>query len=200
MCDECDASELDDLVRAEVERGCYVSFVGIGASFNAELAEVLSKHRGCNYFCVTNPAELHKVIVEDFAWSFFPCAFDFEATCRSDDFDVVAVYGTPYETRQEVVRASWHPCVHKCYGEEFRQQARTLALCTRRAFGRDLPLPAVKAVLDCLLPVTNTIITVDSVFPSAVEADGSVEGGLILLRLRPRSPQARHRRALFGWC
>merc|ERR1712217_133513 len=41
--------------------------------------------------------------------------------------------------------------------------------------------------MDFLSPGVQTVIRMGSVFPSALDGDGSVEGGLVLLRMRPRS-------------
>jgi len=191
---------LDDMIENEAKQGCYVSIVGISSGFNTQLAEVASKHKGCNYFCITKADELHKVAVADFDWNFFPAAFEVEVAQQSGDYDLLDVYGTPYDAKDEQVQASWTPLTHRFYPPSFREQARALLLCARRlsrsrtdssatAVGiasGSLPMPALQRILDFLSPAVRSVIRVDTVFPSGVGSDGSVEGGLVLLRFRPR--------------
>jgi len=185
------ADMLDGMVETEARQGRYVSFVGIGMGFNSELAEVVSKHRGSNYFCITRDEELKKVIVDHFAWNFFPAAFDVEVAHQSDAFELVAVYGTSYDTRDEVLQADWNPTTHKFYPNAFKEHAKVLLLCARRRFACSVPMPAVQRILGFLSSGVQRVIRVDTVFPSAVHGDGAVEGGLLLLQLRPRSGGTR---------
>ena len=76
--DDIRPGQLDNMVATQSERGLYVSFVGIGPNFKAELAEQVSKHKGSNYFCITRDEELRKTLVDNFDWNFFPAAFDVE--------------------------------------------------------------------------------------------------------------------------
>ena len=70
--DDMRPGQLDHMVATQSERGLFVSFVGIGMGFKAELAEQVSKHKGSNYFCITQEHELRKTIVDNFDWNFFP--------------------------------------------------------------------------------------------------------------------------------
>jgi hypothetical protein len=187
MCD-CGSSDLENMIASQAKHGLYVSFVGIGMDFNAALAEQVTHHRGANYFCITRDEELQKVIVDDFDWNFFPAAFEVEIAQQSDAFELVGVYGTPFDTEKEVVVSDWGPDSHKFYSSEFKDRAKELLLCSLRQTPHGLPAPALQATLSYLDSDVRTIIRVDTVFPSAVTEDGSVEGGLILLRMRPRKP------------
>mmetsp|Transcript_140870 Transcript_140870/g.450376 ORF Transcript_140870/g.450376 Transcript_140870/m.450376 type:complete len:531 (-) Transcript_140870:241-1833(-) len=178
---------LDNMVEQEAEQGRFVSFVGIGMGFNAKLAEEVTKHPGSNYFCITREQELQKVIVDNFDWNFFPAAFGVEVTQQSDSFELAAVYGTPFDTREETLQADWLPSMHKFYPADFKLQAKALALCVQRSFGIGLPMPAMQNVLGFLSSGVSTVTRVDTVFPSGVHADGSVEGGLILFRMKPKA-------------
>merc|ERR1719464_2250763 len=109
--------------------------------FNSALAETTTRHPGANYFCVTKTDELKKTTVDDFDWNFFPAAFNVEVTFQSDSFDLGAVYGTPYDTQEEVLRASWHPGTHRFYPPDFKAQTKLLLLCASRYSEAALPMP-----------------------------------------------------------
>jgi len=130
------------------------------------------------------------VVADDFDWNFFPAGFEVELAQQSDAFELVGVYGTPFDTKQELAPGDWNPDNHKFYPPEFKEHAKELLLCSLRQSPHGLPNPALQATLNYLSPEVRTIIRVDTVFPSAVKDDGSVEGGLILLRLRPRKATA----------
>ena len=185
--DDLDSEQLNLLVASQSDRGLYVSFVGIGAHFNSSLAEVVTKHRGANYFCMTRQEELHKIIVSNFDWNFFPAAFNVEVTHQSDAFDLHAVYGTALDTHEETIEAEWMPSAHKYYPTAFKEVARTLMLCAQRTAHGCLPMPAWQKIFSFLSAGVRTVVNIDTVFPSGVSEDGSVEGGLILLRLKPRA-------------
>eukprot|EP00929_Paragymnodinium_shiwhaense_P099746 TRINITY_DN6156_c0_g1_i3.p1 TRINITY_DN6156_c0_g1~~TRINITY_DN6156_c0_g1_i3.p1 ORF type:complete len:546 (-),score=104.82 TRINITY_DN6156_c0_g1_i3:168-1805(-) len=184
--DDMRPEALSTLIGKQAEKHCYVSFVCIGMEFNSKLAGEVTKHPGANYFCITRDEEMQKVIVDDFDWNFFPAAFEVEVAQQSDAFELVGVYGTQYETRIEE-EVDWRPDDHSFYPEAFKDEAKELLLCSQRYTGH-LPSPALKAVFDCMSSSARTVIRVDTVFPSAVSENAAIEGGLILLRLRPKSP------------
>jgi len=184
--DDLNPDQLDYLVASQADRGLYVSFVGIGAQFNSSLAEVVTKHRGANYFCMTRQEELHKIAVSNFDWNFFPAAFDVQVTHQSDVFELLAVYGTPLDTREETIEAEWMPSTHRYYPAGFKQTVQALMLCIQRISGVALPMPALQSIFSFLDAGVRSVVRIDTVFPSGISEDGSVEGGLILLRLKPR--------------
>merc|ERR1719379_675203 len=100
--------------------------------FNSELSDKVTQHPGANYFCITRDEELQKVIVDDFDWNFFPAAFEVEVAQQSDAFELVGVYGTPFDTEKEVVVSDWKPDSHKFYSSEFKDRAKELLLCSLR--------------------------------------------------------------------
>lgn len=111
-----------------------------------------------------------------------------EVAQQSDAFELVGVYGTPFDTKEEAVASDWEPDSHKFYSPEFKDRAKDLLLCSLRHTPHGLPDPALQATLSYLDSDVRTVIRIDTVFPSAVMEDESVEGGLILLRMRPRKP------------
>jgi len=184
---------LGAMIARQAQDGCYVSFIGIGVDFHSELAEEVTKHPGANYFCVTRSTELEKVVVNDFDWNFIPVAFGVAVTCQSNAFDVVGVYGTPFDMHEEATaQAHWQEEVHSFYPEDFRVQAKALMLCTKRCRLPNPPLPALQRIFDYMSPQVCSVIQVDTAFPSAVLEDGAVEGGLVLLRLRAREGLSSH--------
>ncbi|CAJ1336903.1 unnamed protein product [Effrenium voratum] len=178
--------QLDSMVATEAQHGLYVSFVGIGMRFNARLAEEVTKHQGANYFCITRQEELQKTIVDNFDWNFFPAAFDVELTHQSDSFQLASVYGTPFDLREELLESDWMPDAHRFYPADFKARVKTLLLCLRR-HSLALPMPALQNVCGFLSCGVRSITRVDTVFPSGVQSDGAVDGGLILLRLKGAS-------------
>lgn len=188
--DDMRPGQLDHMVATQSERGLFVSFVGIGMGFKAELAEQVSKHKGSNYFCITQEHELRKTMVDNFDWNFFPAAFNVEMTAQSDTLQLSSVYGTPYDLRDEIVEAEWMPDVHRFYPEEFKSTVTTFLLCLQRTVG-GLPMPALQSIFSFLSAGVRSVIRVDTVFPSGVQSDGAVDGGLILLRLRGSGGQVR---------
>lgn len=183
--EDLQGQELNTMIADQARVGLYVSFIGMGMGFNSQLAEEVSKHPGANYFCITRDEELRKVVVDDFDWNFFPAAFEVELAQQSDALDLIEVYGTPFDTREETVQEEWQPDMHRFYPQEFKAQAKELLLCSKRCRGA-LPTPALQSLFDFVSPSARTVIRVDTVFPSALQPDGSIEGGLILLRMRPR--------------
>lgn len=189
--DDMNPGQLNEMIGEQAAQGLFVSFVGIGQEFNASLAEVVSKSPGSNYFCITRDEEMQQVIVDEFDWNLFPACFNVELAHQLEgDVSIETTYGTPYDSRDEVVFAPWHPTLHRFYSSEFQLQAKMLLLCARRFISGPLPMPALENIFACVAPSRQTIVKVDTVFPTAVEASGAVKGGLILLRLRQISPMA----------
>ncbi|CAJ1410018.1 unnamed protein product [Effrenium voratum] len=188
--DDLSPGQLDTMVAEQAANGLYVSFVGIGMDFNADLAEVLTRHRGSNYFCVTRHEELYKTMVTDFHLNFFPVAFNVEVTQQSDNCQLQKVYGTSFDFAEELVEATWTPDAHRFYPGAFKAAARTLLLCLRRRLRGGLPMPALQSILGFLSCNVRSVLKVDSIFPSAVDARGAVEGGLVLLRLKGLRPSS----------
>jgi Mg-chelatase subunit ChlD len=110
--DDVNPGQLKEMIAEQAKLGLYASFVGIGGGFNCQLAEEATKHPGANYLCIAKPEDIHKVVVSHFDWNYFPAAFDVELACESDCFELAAAYGTPYDTKEEVLRTRWHPDIH----------------------------------------------------------------------------------------
>lgn len=184
--DDVNPSRLNGMIAEQATRGLFVTFVGIGQEFNAALAEVVSKHPGANYFCITRNEDLQRVIVDHFDWNFFPACFDVELSQQfgGGDLELESTYGTPFDTREEPIFTPWYPETHRFYPALFRSQACTFLLCAKRILSAPLAFPVLQCVFTFLAPCTRTIVKVDTVFPTAVAEEGAVEGGLILLKLR----------------
>lgn len=180
--DDMNASELDKMVEDEARGGVYCSIVGLGVDFNSELAETVSKNRGGNYFTVTTPEELEKTVVTDFQWTFFPCAFDVSLDLMQHGLFLKDVYGTPYDTSDVVPAAQWKPSLHHFYPDSMKESTITLLLCAHRKSLR-LPMTCVSIIMDYLETLGSKVTEVNTVFPSHATPDGSVEGGLLLMRL-----------------
>ena len=147
-----------------------------------------------------------------------------EVTQQSDSCQLGAVYGTPYDTRDELVEAEWMPGAHPFYPQDFKSIVSTFLLClqrpalaamsyifrgfgvgnlkfklsrfgqhhpSKRQFPSGLPMPALQSIFSFLSSGVRSVIRVDTVFPSGVQSDGAVDGGLILLRLHGGSGQVR---------
>jgi len=185
--EDLNPGQLDHLVASQAQRGLYVSFVGIGMDFNTALAEVVTRHRGANYFCITRQEELHKTMVTNFDWNFFPAAFNVEVTHQSSAFELAAVYGTAFDTCEELLESEWMPDVHKFYPQSFKAAAKTLLLCVQRVSANGLPMPAWQKIFGFLAAGVRTVIRADTAFPTAVAQDGSVDGGLVLLRMKSQA-------------
>lgn len=89
--------DLGDLIAQAAEIGVNVSVIGVGIDFNADLAEQVLKTEGANYFAVTQEKQLEEIIVENFHYNFFPCAYNVLLSVSSEDYEVVRTYGSPFD-------------------------------------------------------------------------------------------------------
>lgn len=180
---EMGAVELGDMIKSNAADGVYVSIIAMGAEFNASLTETVSKNKGSNYFCATNETQLRECLVTDFDFNMFPAAFEINVSVRSGALEVSGVYGTPFDTKevQDLVQ-KWNPTTNQFYKPCVQKAAKELFLASHR-IRRPLPLSLVGHIIDFLEPPLTSITEVNTMFPSRLEADGSMKGGVILIRL-----------------
>lgn len=55
------------------------------------------KVEGSNYFSITQDDEMKEIIVDQFHYNFFPCAYNALVRIESDDYTVIRTYGTPID-------------------------------------------------------------------------------------------------------
>merc|ERR1711865_1271605 len=105
----------------------------------------------------------------------------------TQNLSLTGVYGTPFDTADSVPGARWKPMLHQLYPNDFKQCAKTLLLCLNRRKVR-LPIPALAAIMNCLVALGSKVTEINTMFPSSATPDGRVEGGLVLMRLSAQPP------------
>ena len=83
------------MVKDNVKRKIYTSFIGIGVDFNSELIEFINKQRGANYYSVHSPSEFKKRMDKEFDFMVTPLAFNLQLKLQSEGFKIEKVYGSP---------------------------------------------------------------------------------------------------------
>ena len=83
------------MVKDNVKRKIYTSFIGVGVDFNTELIEFINKQRGANYYSVHSPLEFKKRLDKEFDFMVTPLAFNLELKLQSEAFKIEKVYGSP---------------------------------------------------------------------------------------------------------
>jgi len=73
----------------------FISLVGIGVDFNADLAYKFARVKGCNSFSVSSAAQFKKQMMEDFDYTCMQICNDISLKMKSTEFDVVEIYGSP---------------------------------------------------------------------------------------------------------
>jgi len=175
------------MIKRNAAEGVFVSICAMGAEFNASLTETVTKNKGSNYWCATSEAQLRESLVDDFAFNMFPATFAVDLSVRSSGFDVAAVYGTPFDTKEvEDLLTRWEPATAPRYSELTRHAATQLLLYSH---SQRTPLPAelIGKVVDTIETPKCSITEVNTMFPSRLELDGAMKGGLILLKLHRKS-------------
>ena len=87
-------NSLMGLVKNNATSGIYTTFIGIGVDFNTKLIEEITDVKGANYYSVHNNKEFTKRMGEEFEYMVTPLVFDLSLDVQSDDYDVVAIYGS----------------------------------------------------------------------------------------------------------
>ena len=87
-------NSLMGLVKNNATSGIYTTFIGIGVDFNTQLIEEITDVKGANYYSVHNNKEFTKRMGEEFEYMVTPLVFDLSLDVQSDDYDVVAIYGS----------------------------------------------------------------------------------------------------------
>eukprot|EP00656_Telonema_subtile_P015673 TRINITY_DN18243_c0_g1_i1.p1 TRINITY_DN18243_c0_g1~~TRINITY_DN18243_c0_g1_i1.p1 ORF type:complete len:526 (+),score=158.56 TRINITY_DN18243_c0_g1_i1:88-1665(+) len=181
---EMNAEELGSTIKKNAADGVFVSIVALGAAFNSSLTETVTKNKGSNYFCATNEEQLHEAMVKEFDFNMFSAAFEVDLSVRSGSLEVCGVYGTPFDTKEvSELTKYWEPDRAGYYNPESQAAASSLLLYTH-SLDRPLPTDLIGKVVDLLEPPKCSITKVDTMFPSKLEADGAMKGGLMLVKLK----------------
>ena len=109
----------------------FTSIIGIGISFNAELADSVTKNKASNYFCIVQEQEMLQTIVQGFAYNFFPSTFNVTLALECGSFQVQDVYGVPFETSEQLMPTYWTPLTHCYYPPDFKKSILTFLLCIK---------------------------------------------------------------------
>ena len=88
------SNSLMGLIKNNSTSGIYTTFIGIGVDFNTRLIEEITNVKGANYYSVHNNTEFTKRMGEEFEYMVTPLVFDLSLDIQSDDYDVVAIYGS----------------------------------------------------------------------------------------------------------
>lgn len=168
--------QLGEQIKQNAADGVYVSIMGMGVAFNSQLTDTVAKSKGSNYFCVTHEAQLQTCLREDFAFNFFPCAFEINMHIRAGSLTVKRVYGTAFETAErDDIDLRWTPQTDALYPEKTRQHINDLS--------QHLPMPLVGEVVSNMGPPKQSVTEINTLFPSRLREDGAMQGGLILVEL-----------------
>mmetsp|Transcript_76149 Transcript_76149/g.114656 ORF Transcript_76149/g.114656 Transcript_76149/m.114656 type:complete len:561 (+) Transcript_76149:126-1808(+) len=192
---EMGATELGEQIARYAAEDVFVSIVGMGVEFNAELTETVTKNKGSIYSSATSAEELREIIVSDFDVNSFPAAFDVELSIRSGDLKVDAVYGTPFDHHDRPdPTLTWSEEHHSLHTPHARAAAEALvnsgsntsaqgsAQALSSAIRAALPPDCVAKVLGELEPPKQSVTEVNTFFPGHVTL-GCIKGGLVLVRL-----------------
>lgn len=192
------AQDADNFIEEQAKVGVFVSMVCLGKPFNSELAEESCRHKGSNYFCIARDEDLRRVMIHDFDFNFIPVAFEVEVAEESEAFDLLGVYGTPYESLEELPNPTlqsegdfvptFTPRFSQTATEIKRHAKEFMHISTKRVPDTMSLSPALQQLFNVLSPSAKTIVRVDTTFPAAVAKDGSTSGHLVLLRLKPKLP------------
>lgn len=87
-------NSLLSLVKDNSTNGIYTTFIGVGVDFNTELTEAISDVKGSNYYSVHNSKEFKERMGEQFEYMVTPLVFDLELNLKSEDYEIIAVYGS----------------------------------------------------------------------------------------------------------
>jgi hypothetical protein len=136
---------------------------------------------------VTKDEELNTVVVEEFAYNFFPCAFDVNLSVAAGGFKVGGTFGTAFDNKEEALPLNpWTPATHRFYSHDFREMVMTLLLCCKRLRVPHLPDLVLSHILTLIAPRLVTVAELNTCFPSAIGSDPEqIKGGLILMKLVP---------------
>mmetsp|Transcript_52773 Transcript_52773/g.60408 ORF Transcript_52773/g.60408 Transcript_52773/m.60408 type:complete len:502 (+) Transcript_52773:48-1553(+) len=176
---------LSQLLKKGVGKNIFTSVVGLGLDFNSSLTESIIKVPGANYFTTRDEKDLEEILVKDFFYNFFPASHGNTLTFSSEDFELVNTYGTPLDPESEKMELDWLPKHHRQYPKDFKDRAMTFLLSLRRS-SMKVPMIAFSEIMDFIAPREVEVSRLETIFPSAMPDDNNIEGGLILLKLKPK--------------
>eukprot|EP00494_Astrolonche_serrata_P029615 UN29882 len=182
---EYSGDDLQVRMAEAAKKGWYTSIIGLGVSYNTKMTERITKEKGSNYYCATKVDDFQKILVDDFHYNFFPCAFDADIQIKSGDFRVEGLYGTPYDIYEEKDKEMKHVFekTHQFYPKEFREMLVAVdSVCD------GFTLPVISTIGDFVMQPEVTVSEINSLFSSDADLEtGTTEGGLILLKCVPKA-------------
>jgi len=125
------------------------------------------------------------MLVNEFNYNFFPCAFDVKlrVTSAHPDYIVEKVYGTAYADEMITKYGQWTHSTHKLYPEEFKDIIKTFYLCLQRNNLPELPPEILSHIINYISPPVQYVTQINTLFPSPKISD-QTKGGLILLNVK----------------
>jgi len=191
LTDMCDTSSdengpirLFSMALQNAEKNIFTSYIGVGIDFNTNITEKIIKVKGSNYFCIFSEKQFSDMLVNEFNYNFFPCAFDVKlrVTSAHPDFIVDKVYGTPYTDEMITKDGYWSPSTHLLFPEYFKQVIKTFLLCSQRLNLPELPPEILSQIINYISPPKEFITQINTLFPSAKNLN-ETKGGLNLISL-----------------
>jgi len=92
-----DDKKFFDLLKKITEEDISVDIIGIGQNLNLQNSEFAANIKNVSINSVLKQEEMQKILVDDFEFTFFPIAKDFEIEVFSNNLKIKKTYGTGYE-------------------------------------------------------------------------------------------------------
>jgi len=83
------------ITKANSKNRLYATFIGVGADFNTELIEKITKIRGANYYSVHGSRDFKKRLDDEFDYMVTPLVFNLKLELDAPGYEIVKVYGSP---------------------------------------------------------------------------------------------------------
>jgi len=170
------------------------------------VTEEITRVRGSNYFCVFDEAEFYATMSRDFAFNFFPFAFNAQlliSIASSSDEPgsepkIGAVYGTPWATSaSKPMIERWCPKTHCLFPPAFKATVWTLLMAQYKKAIPTLPTAILEHLLSFLSPQTCCGVEINTCFPSAIK-ESHVYGGPIVIEWTGQSEVSQERPQKLG--
>jgi Ca-activated chloride channel homolog len=92
---EFSGAGLADMLSWNAGNRLYATFIGIGVDFNTELADIITKTKGANYYSVRSPREFRERVENEFDFMVTPMVFDVNLRFESSAWKIDTVFGSP---------------------------------------------------------------------------------------------------------
>lgn len=93
--DDTSESGLLDLTNNMARNRVYLTFIGMGVDFNAQLVRSITRIRGANYYSVHSPGDFTRRLADEFACMVNPMVFDLALTLKAPGRKILKVIGSP---------------------------------------------------------------------------------------------------------